>query len=506
MQPGQKVGPFDIEKRIGSGAMGTVYRARYRKTGQRVAIKIISPGVLDNETILARFERESEVLKQLHHPNIVRFYAASQHQGIPYYAMEFIEGEPLDVVLQRRGRLTWEQTVEFGQQVCAALQHAHSQGIVHRDLKPSNLMVTADGAVKLTDFGIAKDLDVTQLTAANATVGTAAYMSPEQCRGERNLSHKSDLYSMGIMLYELLTGQKPFKAETTMDMFLQHVQGTFERPARIVTEIPMWLDTVVCQLLEKKPEHRPYDAAMVSKALSEVAEKVSALQSAGVDAAKARFVDRSRQGTPSAQDKADARMVLASLRGGRRKRKKPFYEKVWFQALGILLLLGAMGGLLHEVFKPPSALALYNQAKAKMDSPNFDERAEARDGPVEKFLHYYGTRTDAQAMEIKDFAAKIDVTRKWNGLQHRWKLGADDLEEKARDAYRQEEAGELDKAVEHWQAIINDQKTPDEYGLKSLAEQCIADKKAADKKEQAFSQEMEGADHNEREFKPANDF
>src|SRR5258707_15126427 len=130
MQPGQKVGPFDIEKRIGSGAMGTVYRARYRKTGQLVAIKIISPGVLDNETALARFERESEVLKQLHHPNIVRFYVASHHRDVPYYAMEFIQAEPLDTVLQHRGRLTWEQTVELAEQICAALQHAHTQVIV----------------------------------------------------------------------------------------------------------------------------------------------------------------------------------------------------------------------------------------------------------------------------------------------------------------------------------------------------------------------------------------
>jgi serine/threonine-protein kinase len=175
MKPGEKVGPFEIEKRIGSGAMGAVYRARYRKTGQKVAIKVMIAGSLGNETALARFEREAEVLKQLNHRNIVRFYIASQYQGAPYYAMEYIEGEPLDHVMQRRGRLTWEETVELGKQVCAALQHAHDAGIVHRDLKPSNLMVLPDGTVKLTDFGIAKDLDVTQLTSANSTVGTAAY-------------------------------------------------------------------------------------------------------------------------------------------------------------------------------------------------------------------------------------------------------------------------------------------------------------------------------------------
>src|SRR5437588_2246796 len=232
MQVGQRVGPFDIEKKIGSGAMGAVYLARYRKTGQRVAIKMMLLGLSDNDVSLARFEREAEVLKQLNHKNIVRFYVASQFQGTPYYAMEFIEGEPLDLALQRKGRVTWEDVVELGKQVCAALQHAHDQGIVHRDLKPSNLMITADGTLKLTDFGIAKDLDVTQLTAANCTVGTAAYMSPEQCRGEKNLTHKSDLYALGVVFYELLTGQKPFNTENAVEMFMMHVQQTPVRPSR----------------------------------------------------------------------------------------------------------------------------------------------------------------------------------------------------------------------------------------------------------------------------------
>src|SRR5438132_13821339 len=174
MQVGERIGPFDIEKKIGSGAMGSVYLARYRKTGQRVAIKMMITGMADNDVSLARFEREAEVLKQLNHKNIVRFYIASQHQGTPYYAMEYVEGEPLDAALQRKGRLTWEEIVDLGKQVCAALQHAHDQGIVHRDLKPSNLMVTADGTIKLTDFGIAKDLDVTQLHSVTCQVGTSA--------------------------------------------------------------------------------------------------------------------------------------------------------------------------------------------------------------------------------------------------------------------------------------------------------------------------------------------
>src|SRR5206468_9649378 len=140
-----------------------------------------------------RFEREWEILKQLKHPNIVRLIATGRISGTPFYAMEFVEGEALDEVMARRGRISWEEVVRLGRQLCAALQHAHEKGIVHRDLKPSNLIMLKDDTLKLTDFGIAKDMDVTALTAQNLTVGTAAYMSPEQCRGEKTVSAKSDL-------------------------------------------------------------------------------------------------------------------------------------------------------------------------------------------------------------------------------------------------------------------------------------------------------------------------
>src|SRR3954454_19268638 len=214
MLVGQQLGPFVIDKEIGSGAMGTVYRGRHVKTGQVFAVKVMAPGIgTTNTNARDRFDREVKILKQFNHPHIVRLFGAGKSHGMRYYAMEYLQGESLDRVMARRGRLTWEEVVSLGQQLCTALQHAHEQGVIHRDLKPSNLMVLPDGTLKLTDFGIAKDVDVTQLTAANCTVGTAAYMSPEQCRGERILTPKSDLYSLGVVFYELLTGKKPFITE-----------------------------------------------------------------------------------------------------------------------------------------------------------------------------------------------------------------------------------------------------------------------------------------------------
>jgi serine/threonine-protein kinase len=454
MQVGERVGPFDIEKRVGAGAMGAVYLARYRKTGKLVALKVMLAGGDDNPLALARFEREAEVLKQLDHPNIVRFYVASHYQGAPYYAMEFVEGEPVDELLERRGRLTWEEVVEIGRQVCAALQHAHDQGIVHRDLKPSNLMITADGTVKLTDFGIAKDLDVTQLTAAHCTVGTAAYMSPEQCRGERNLSHKSDLYSLGVVLYELLTGQKPFVAETTMDMFLQHVQGPFERPSRRVLEIPVWLDTLVCQLLEKAPEHRPYDAHMVSDALNQVAEKVAAQQSAGVDAARSRRGDantRSRRIDPT--DRQAARSLLASKRRGRRKRRNQGMAGArWLQAGVLLLMLGGIVAIIVKAMQPPTAEALFASAERLMASGKIDD---ARSGPIAEYLKRYGDRQDEQAQQIHEWADQYDTDVKERQLYNRRKLfdAESEGEAAARHALESEDSGQWEAAQERWHAL-----------------------------------------------------
>jgi eukaryotic-like serine/threonine-protein kinase len=454
MQVGERVGPFDIEKRIGAGAMGAVYRARYRKTGKQVALKVMLAGGDDNPLALARFEREAEVLKQLDHPNIVRFYAASQHQGAPYYAMEFIEGEPVDELLERRGRLTWEEVVEIGRQVCAALQHAHDQGIVHRDLKPSNLMITSDGTVKLTDFGIAKDLDVTQLTAAHCTVGTAAYMSPEQCRGERNLSHKSDLYSLGVVLYELLTGRKPFVAETTMDMFLQHVQGKFERPSRLVLDIPVWLDTLVCQLLEKAPEHRPYDAHLVSDALNRVAEKVAAQQSAGIDAARSRRGDAgTRPVSMDATDRQAARSLLTSKRRGRRKRRaRGVAGSRWIQAAFLLTMLVVIAGLIWKGMQPPTPEALFARAQSLMASGDPSKIEDARSGPIQEYLRYHGDRQDEQAHQIHAWADGYDTDLKERQLYNRRRLmeAENEGESAARRALEREDNGDWEAARERW--------------------------------------------------------
>jgi serine/threonine-protein kinase len=497
MLVGQKFGPFLIDKELGSGAMGTVYRATYEKTGQRVALKIMAPGV-SSETAQARFEREGEILKQLDHPNIVRLFGVGRSHGMRYYAMEYIKGEPLDKVLQRRGKLTWEEVVALGQQLCAALQHAHEQGIIHRDIKPSNLMLLSDGTVKLTDFGIAKDLDVTQLTAANCTVGTAAYMSPEQCRGDKDMNWKSDLYSLGVVMYELLTGKKPFQADAPMEMFMKHIQSTFERPARLALDIPVWLDNLVCQLLEKKPERRPRDAAAVSEALTRITEKITAQRSAGVELVKSRAIDRPAGARLEEEDRETALALHTAVTGRKLKRKRaPIYQRGWFIAVGVVAILGTMAALLYIAFKPPPPEALFAKAERLMASsdPEDWDHAIGRDGPITEYLRRYGQLDNSQTTQVREWSKLANTALKERQLANRIKMNLspqDDAERAAQSAVRHEGNGDLAAAKKSWEAVL---KHKDDYEIDGptwalLAEKHLQDLNAVEERLEQWRQTM----------------
>jgi eukaryotic-like serine/threonine-protein kinase len=458
---GDKIGPFTVERELGAGAMGAVYLAKHDPSGQRVAIKVMVPGLGVNDTAMQRFKKESDILKQLRHPNIVRLIATGKFKGTPFYAMEYVQGESLDRVMSRRGRISWEEVVEIGKQLCGALKHAHDAGIVHRDLKPSNVMVLPDGTVKLTDFGIAKDLDATALTGAHCTVGTAAYMSPEQCRGEKGISHKSDLYSLGVMLFELLTGDKPFSAESPMDMFMKHVNETPERVSRVVLDVPVWLDTLVSQLMEKRPEQRPYDAAMVAEALERVREKVATQTSAGADTVKGRAVDRRRL------DEEDLEAARA-LRGKKKKKRKaaPFYQATWFKGAVLSAAILAIGFVFYQVFlKAPSAESLHRQANVLAIQEDYDELL-GKDGPLRHYLELYGDRNDDKTQEMKALLTSAGTTRAERDLLNRYRKGitlnVSAAEEVGRKAVGEEDAGQFARAAESWAAL---QKQPDSQNL-----------------------------------------
>jgi tRNA A-37 threonylcarbamoyl transferase component Bud32 len=473
MLVGQTIGSgsyrFEITKELGSGAMGTVYKADFHKEDKvrPVALKMVALGLLGNEGAMARFEREANILKQLRHPHIVRLYATGTWRKTPFIAMEFIDGEPLDRVLARRGRLGWEEVVTYGKQLCDALQYAHEKGIIHRDLKPSNLMVTHEGVLKLTDFGIAKDTDVTALTGQNSTIGTAAYMSPEQCKGDRNLTHKSDLYSLGIVFFELLTGRKPFVADTTVDMFLKHVNERPPRIGKLVNDLPPKFEALIMQLMEKDKEDRPPDAAWVGRMLAEIEEDAVARRSAGLEVAQARRIDRPRNLDGSKLDDDDLEAARA-LRGKKKKVKKkadvPLLRQTWVKAAGLLLVLAGLAVAVYLALRPPSAEALARAIDAA-DTP------EARLEAAVKYLERYGNT----AGELTDKAAavfKAAATRKREEqLAKRFANNlskpdeADDREafEAAWKALQAERDGTLRLAADYWTQVKN--RFPEEAKL-----------------------------------------
>jgi len=511
MLVGKALGPYVIDKEIGHGAMGTVYHGFERKTNKPVAVKIVSAGLDSNPAALARFERECEFLKRLRHPNIVRLYATGSYRHTPFYVMEFIKGETLQDILQRRGRFPWDDIIDLGKQICAALQHAHERGIIHRDLKPSNIMLTPEGKVKLTDFGIARGFEGAQLTSTNHSVGTASYMSPEQCRGEKNITHKSDLYSLGIVFYELLTGRRPFEADTPLEMFLAHTKGTFERPARRALDIPIWLDTLVCQMMEKKPEHRPFDAAMVAQSLERVEERVSAKRSAGVELVVAP-AGRTPTGARSLakSDKETARLLRTAA--GKKpppQKKRWFYERTWFQAVAITALLAAISGLVYWMMRPADPHQLFIQARALMQTGDSDKQTRARNGPIKDFLRHYPDRQDAEAAQMVAWADQTDLALRERQLRTRMKMGFeadDEAEKKAFAAVRREEAGDLAAARERWQALLplKDEGDAESRPWGLVAEKRLADLNAVNQRIEDLQKRVEQARHGEKEFEPIN--
>ncbi|MFN4071281.1 MAG: protein kinase domain-containing protein [Thermus caldifontis] len=254
---------YEILEKVGVGGMATVYKAKDKKTGRLVALKVPQERFLGDPRFVRRFHREAEVLAKMDHPNIVKVYDHGQVDGVHYIAMEYLEGEGLDKLIEER-RLSLRQAAAILARVADALRHIHAQGIVHRDIKPGNIMILKgalreDGVdprgVRLMDFGIAAGKVLTRLTITGARIGTPVYMSPEQAKGHK-LDHRSDIYSLGIVLYEALTGQPPFTGgyETVIHQQIFQVPTP---PKQLNPQIPQVLSDLVLKMLEKDPAKRP---------------------------------------------------------------------------------------------------------------------------------------------------------------------------------------------------------------------------------------------------------
>ncbi|HEY7327684.1 MAG TPA: serine/threonine-protein kinase [Gemmataceae bacterium] len=254
----KSVGNYDLLEKIAEGGMGAIYRGRHRDSGAIVAIKIMAPHLTKNPLLLKRFEQEFRAASRLDHPNIVRALDYSDNDNRPYLVMEFVEGESLGQKLERDGRMSETEALRLIAQVAQALHRAHKQNLVHRDVKPDNILVTNDGVAKLADLGLVKETETDlNLTRTGRGLGTPHFMAPEQFRNAKNADIRCDIYSLGATLYQMVTGELPFRSNGPLDAWMKKIQNDLLPPRQLVPELSERLDWAIRRAMSADPEKRP---------------------------------------------------------------------------------------------------------------------------------------------------------------------------------------------------------------------------------------------------------
>ena len=477
----QIIGPFRVIRQLGVGGMGMVYLVEYIKNGQSFALKMLSPGLLSDKRVNARFEREIRILKRMKHANIVRVFGWGKHEGQRYIVMEYVDGGSLEDRLRKKGRLNWKQALTATRQVSLALEYLHNQGIIHRDLKPANFLLTRDGRLKLSDFGIARDTEATALTERGKTVGTYAYMAPEQISGQDEISKKTDLYALGIVLFEMIAGRTPFTADTPPQMLFHHLEDDPPDASEFAPDCPPEIDRFIDRLLEKKPEDRPFDALAVHTELGELREKI--------DSARSTATGGRRDGTKSVSEsdweylksafgvagQGDGAMSPAAAAAEKKKKKKkkrkikehefvPFYEQTWFLATCLVLILV---GVTYAMW-PLSGGDLYARARAAMETDDVEQWHDAQKDYIDVYLEKYPD--GEHHVEMLAFDDRIEVRSLRKRILDRLQRGMlprSSAGKRFGNAWRYEDFGDPETAIRRYlnfaEGVENGSIQLDEY-------------------------------------------
>ena len=454
---GVKLGSWLIEKEIGRGGMGTVYLARHISSesshpGPAVAaVKLLSPALSQEPGFVLRFRREIEAVSTLKHPNIVAFYESGEYQGWPYYVMEYVDGPNFDHLLRKCGRMPWDEVLDYAIQICSALKHAHDHGIIHRDLKPTNLVLNSGRLVKLLDFGVARVFSERQLTAAEAVVGTAEFLSPEQASG-KPVTRRSDLYSLGVVMYTLLTGRTPFQASTTVEMLQKHRFARFDPPRKYAEDVPYELDQLVCQLMAKDPDDRPPDAAVVARHLERIKRHLARKDQLTTDEVRS---STTIGGTaisilPDAGRSQSAHLTADPLRpastAGRSLGPLALLaNQAWVLIFGLVVVLV----LLVWGLWPPSLEDRLDKVRRLLDRDQWSAASELLDR-IEQQYPQHPYRVQVQLYRDR-------IAQKQAAVKARWQSASNDISEAERfyrEAQREYDSGNVARARQTWEKLV----------------------------------------------------
>lgn len=323
---------YELIELIGRGGMANVYKAKCHRLNRMVAVKILKSDLADNAEFRRRFRDESRAVAQLSHANIVSVYDVSRSDDMEYIVMELIDGITLKQYMERRGQMDWREALHFVTQIMRALSHAHSRGIIHRDIKPQNIMVLRDGSVKVADFGIACLADAAQ-TLTQEALGSVHYISPEQARGDR-IDARSDIYSSGVVLYEMLTGRLPFEGDSAVSVAIQHLSSVPLSPRDINENVPEALELICMKAMNPNPDRR-YASA---EAMLEDLEKFRKDPSTNMEYIRAELKEKDDV-EPTQPIPADE--VASAVRKTRKTDEKPLQEN---NKMNKKLLFGIIGG------------------------------------------------------------------------------------------------------------------------------------------------------------------
>lgn len=389
---------YDVLSEAGHGNMGNVYKARDRETGETVALKLIKPEIASDQAMTERFKNELLFARRITHKNVCRVYEFNRVGGIAYTSMEFVEGESLRSVLSRFGGLPVRKGVDLALQICSGLREAHAQGIVHRDLKPENVMIDAQGNVKIMDFGIARSMEAgTRLTGA--MIGTPAYMAPEQVSG-KPVDYRTDIYALGLILYEMFTGTETFRADTAVAIALKQMQEIPTPPHDIDPNIPVYIERTILKCLEKEPAKRFQSIAELENALRSTRVTGAPIASSPLAATSAPPIS-TRRAAPTAHHQEPVP-----------PKPKRRFQGAWVIALvpAILIIVGGLKAMqvrkLAAQIQPPAVSPAPVPPKEAFVLPppapveKAPETAPAKPRPLEVFPRMeWGNRTPRTASD-----------------------------------------------------------------------------------------------------------